>query len=321
MNCHNLSVPCCSLKNKKTTHTHRERAQVAPSFKRGRNAPFLIWSLGWGECFRFCQTRKEEMRMSKRTKTPTFVLELPLQVDAQQAKHLRAHFEAARCLYNALLGEAMKRLKQMRADPRWQVARRAVDKHERNALFSQLRQEVGIAEYALHPYATEARTSWIADHLDSNTAQKLATRAYQAVNRVCFGQARSVRFKSKEHGLSSVEGKSNTQGLRFVLQSPEEGNAGWLVWGMDRLPALIDWHDPVVTHGVSHRIKYVRLVRRRASSPQAQGADCTGVSVLRSACPGGRFACKSHTTTAYARNIRFSSASLSGTDIALPIRN
>jgi hypothetical protein len=50
-------------------------------------------------------------------------LELPLRVDAGQAKRLRAHFEAARCLYNTLLGEAMKRLRAMRADPAWQEAR------------------------------------------------------------------------------------------------------------------------------------------------------------------------------------------------------
>ena len=213
-----------------------------------------------------------------RTKTPTFLLELPLQVDDQQASHLRAHFEAARCLYNALLGEAMKRLKHMRADKRWQEARAIpkVHKQERYALFSQLRQEYGFCEYALHAYATKARTVWIADHLDSNTAQKLATRAYQAANRVCFGQARSVRFMSQGRGLDSVEGKTNKQGLRFVLQSPEEGHAGWLVWQEDRLPALIDWTDPIVKHGLSHRIKYVRLLRRRASSPQAQGADCEG---------------------------------------------
>src|SRR5690349_1920863 len=160
-----------------------------------------------------------------RTKTPTFLLELPLQVDDQQAKHLRAHFEAARCLYNALLGEAMKRLSQMRTDVRWQEARRLpkVHQQERNALFSQLRQEYGFSEYALHAYATKARTVWIADHLDSNTAQKLATRAYQAANRVCLGQAKKVRFKSKGRGLDSVEGKTNKQGLRFVLQSAEEG--------------------------------------------------------------------------------------------------
>src|SRR5436305_14664664 len=105
--------------------------------------------------------------MSK-TKTPTFLLELPLQVDDQQAKHLRAHFEAARCLYNALLGEAMKRLKHMRADPRWQEARRIPKGHkqERQALFSALREEYEFSEYALHAYATKARTVWIADHLD-----------------------------------------------------------------------------------------------------------------------------------------------------------
>jgi transposase len=214
----------------------------------------------------------------KRSKTPTFLLELPLQVNPQQASHLRAHFEAARCLYNALLGEAMKRLKHMRADPRWQQARAIpkVHKQERYALFSQLRQDYGFCEYGLHAYATKARTAWIADHLDSNTAQKLATRAYQAANRVCLGQARRVRFKSKGRGLDSIEGKTNKQGLRFVLQRPEEGNQGVLLFQQDQIRALIDWDDPIVKHGLDHPIKFVRLLRRRASSPQAKAADCEG---------------------------------------------
>ena len=40
-----------------------------------------------------------------RKQTPTFHLELPLQVSSSQAKRLRAHLEAARQLYNALLSE------------------------------------------------------------------------------------------------------------------------------------------------------------------------------------------------------------------------
>src|SRR6266436_2000975 len=202
--------------------------------------------------------------MSKKSKTPTFLLQLPLQVDSQQAKHLRAHFEAARCLYNALLGEAMKRLKHMRDDPRWKVARALpkTKKQERQAVFAQLREEYGFSEYALHAYATRARTSWIAEHIDSNTAQKLATRAYQAANRVCLGQAKKVRFKSRKRGLDSVEGKSNTTGIRFVLEVPEEGHAGYLIWQNDRFPAMIDWNDPVVKHGLDSHVKYVRLVRR-----------------------------------------------------------
>ena len=97
--------------------------------------------------------------MSKKSKTSTFLLELPLQITAHQAKHLRAHFEAARCLYNALLGEAMKRLKLMRADPRWQQACNIpkTEKQERIALFSHLRQEYGFSEYALHAYASECQ--------------------------------------------------------------------------------------------------------------------------------------------------------------------
>ncbi len=214
----------------------------------------------------------------KKSTTPTFLLELPLSVDPGQAKRLRAHFEAARCLYNALLGEAMKRLRQMRADPAWQAARALpkIQKRERAAAFSQLRQAHGFSEYALHAFAKEANCTWIADHIDFMMAQTLATRAYQAVNRVCRGLAKKVRFKSKGRGLDSVENKWSKSGLRFLLQPPEEGNQGWLIWGKDRLPALIDWHDPVVCHGLNHRIKYARLVRHKASSPNAQGADIQG---------------------------------------------
>lgn len=214
----------------------------------------------------------------KKITTPTYLLELPLSVDAGQARRLRAHFEAARCLYNALLGEALNRLRLMRADPAWQAARAIpkARKQERKEVFSRLRQAYGFSEYALHAFAKTANCTWIADHIDSMMAQTLATRAYRAANRVCLGEAKHVRFKSKGRGLDSVENKWKKSGLRFLLQPPEEGNHGWLLWGKDRLPALIDWHDPVVHHGLTHPIKYVRLVRRKASSPNAQGADVQG---------------------------------------------
>jgi hypothetical protein len=44
-------------------------------------------------------------------------------------------------------------------------------------------------------------------------AQKLASRAYQSANRVCVGEARRVRFRSKGRGLDSLEGKTNTSSL------------------------------------------------------------------------------------------------------------
>ncbi len=219
------------------------------------------------------------MQKKTRSKTPTFLLELPLSVGQGQARRLRAHFEAARCLYNVLLGEALARLHKMRADPQWQEACAAIPKahkQERKAAFARLRHAYGFSEYALHAFAKDANCTWIADHIDATMAQTLATRAYRAVNRVCLGKAKRVRFRSKGRGLDSVEGKRNDTGLRFVLQPPHEGNRGSLIWGKDRLAAQIDWHDPLVKHGLSCRIKYTRLVRRKASSPKAQGADSQG---------------------------------------------
>jgi hypothetical protein len=95
-------------------------------------------------------------------------------------------------------------------------------------------------------------------------------------NCVSVGQARRVRFKSRGRGLSSIENKRTDTGLRFVLQTPEEGQSGSLIWHNDHLPALIEWDDPVVAHGLAHPVKYARLVRRPASSLRAQGADREG---------------------------------------------
>jgi transposase len=214
----------------------------------------------------------------KRATTPTFLLELPLRLDPGQANRLRAHLEVARCFYNALLGEALARMQRMRRDPSWQAARALPRSHkqERSAAFARLRNQYGFSDFALHDFAKGARSTWISDHIDSTMAQTLATRAYRAVNRVCLGQSKKVRFKSKGRGFDSVEGKRNDTGVRFVLQAPEEGNAGWLIWGGDRIPAVIDRHDPVVQHGLRHPIKYARLLRRKASGPRARGADPEG---------------------------------------------
>jgi hypothetical protein len=213
----------------------------------------------------------------KRAKTPTFLLELALRIDWSQERHVRAHLGAARSLDNALLSEAMKRLRCMRNDPAWNKARAISRSHkqERAQAFSALRKKYRFSEYGLHEYAKLARVSWIADHIDSTMAQTLATRAYQAANRVCVGKAKQVRFRSSGRGIDSVEGKRNDVGMRFVLD-PTAGDGGFLIWNEEVIPAIVDWLDPVVQHGMRHNIKYVCLLRRKAPSPQAQGADKDG---------------------------------------------
>jgi hypothetical protein len=136
-----------------------------------------------------------EQSEKARKQTPTFLLELPLQVSPGQARRLRAHLEAARQLYNALLSEGQRRLRRMRADSAWQAARAVPrsQKLERHHAFAALRQQYGFSEYALQETAKTLRCTWIADHVEAVLAQTLASRAYRALNRVCLGQARRVR--------------------------------------------------------------------------------------------------------------------------------
>src|SRR5260370_30923653 len=111
--------------------------------------------------------------MAKKSKKATFVLELPLVVDAGAARRIHAHLEVALQFYNAILSEGQRRLHCMRADPAWQTARALPrsQKHARKAAFGALRKQYGFSEYALHNVAKKARVSWLADHLDSTMLQ------------------------------------------------------------------------------------------------------------------------------------------------------
>ncbi|NMP24100.1 RNA-guided endonuclease TnpB family protein [Sulfobacillus harzensis] len=195
----------------------------------------------------------------RRATTPSFVCEVPLRVIPTQEDTLQTRFEAARQLYNALLGEALKRLRLLQQSRAYQTARRLArtQPKQRAAAFARARQAVGFTEFALSQYATAIHQSWIGDHVDAVIGQTLTKRAFQAVNRMALAQAKKVRFKGQRglHQISSLEGKSNAAGLRWRNDA--------LHWGDLILPMVPHAdRDPVIAYGLAHRIKYVRLVRR-----------------------------------------------------------
>ncbi len=170
--------------------------------------------------------------------TPSFITELPLVVSPANESVLLSRLEAARQLYNACLGEALRRVRLIRQSKDFNKARSLhTSNPERKVLFKRAREQYDFSEYALHSYSTHIRHSWIGDHIDSNTAQKLATRAYKAVEKVLFGKSKKIRFKGRNQ-MDSVEGKSNKAGIRWKGESVE--------WGGLQLRALIANHDPVI---------------------------------------------------------------------------
>jgi len=196
-----------------------------------------------------------------KSKTPTFILELALKTSPHDEAELDARFEAARQLYNACLDEAKRRLDLLRQSNEFKHAKRMPKtvKGKRNKgrteAFKELNAKFGFSEYDIHLYATKTRNSWINDHIDSSTAQKLASRAFKAVQKVAFGQAKRVRFKGKNQ-IKSVEGKTNTTGIRYKEKT------SCVEWKGLKLKCIINPNDKVVIHGLSHRVKYCRIIKR-----------------------------------------------------------
>ncbi len=214
--------------------------------------------------------------------------EVPLRVTSVQEDILQTRFEAARQLYNALLGEALRRrdlLKQSKAyQSACKIPRR--QKKPRQEAFADVRKAVGFTEAALSQFATRIHASWIGDHVDAVMGQTLTRRAFDAVNKLTVGRAKKVRFKGKRglHQIGSLEGKSNATGLRW--------REGTLYWGSLALPMISGADsDPVIAYGLSQRIKYVRLVRRRMDGRMRWFAQlvCAGIPMRKIDPKTGRF--------------------------------
>jgi transposase len=124
----------------------------------------------------------------------------------------------------------------------------------RSKAFRQVNAASGFREYDLHAYAAQFNREWLGNHLDINTIQKLATRAFKAAQQHAFGKRGRPRFKGKNQ-MDSLEGKTNQAGIRW-----REPEVKWL--GLD-LQAVIPEGDPVVNHGLQARVKFARIVRRK----------------------------------------------------------
>ena len=191
----------------------------------------------------------------RRTKTPSFITELPLIIDSKTHKKLLSRFQAGRQLYNACLSEAEARMKLVKQSDAYKYAKTLPKGKARNEAFKKARSVYRYSEYEIHSYATLVanKSKWIAANIDSNTQQKLASRAFNATEKVLFGQAKKVKFKVPSR-FRSLEGKTNKQGIRWKNDQ--------LYWGKLRIKPIIDWLNPVIKHGLDSKIKFVRIVWR-----------------------------------------------------------
>lgn len=171
--------------------------------------------------------------MSKAT-TPSFVIELPLIVQAEDDRVMIGRFEAGRRLFNVILDEALKRLDRMRQSKAWHAARTLPKGKPRTEAFKACNKHFGFSEYALHSAAmAHKNAAGFADRLGANETQKIATRVWKSVDEYAFGERGRPRFKGVGRPMHSLEGKNNTTGIRWKAE------IGCVAWNGLMLPVKL----------------------------------------------------------------------------------
>jgi putative transposase len=192
-----------------------------------------------------------------RSETPSFILELPLKTDPVQESTILVRLDAGRQLYNACLGECLMRLDLLRQSKEFQQIRILPKGKVRTQAYKDLNKKFEFTQYSIHNYAAEIRQDWIRQHIGIHIAQKLAARAFKAVQKIAFKKAKHVRFKGKNQ-FDTLEGQNNETGLIY------EGNV--LSWSGLEIPCIIDEKNKLISYGLKHRVKYCRIVRRKIDS-------------------------------------------------------
>ena len=197
--------------------------------------------------------------------TPSFVLTLKLNTSASDEQILLDRFYYAFLMKNRLIRHVRMALSSMRQDKEYRNLMNeyavlkgkndSASKSIRGAIgkkLSRIRMVYGLSEYQFH--------AWIADqqhrykrHIDSLTAQKIATSVWAATEAVLFHKGKTIHFQKLDN-LMSLEGKNNASGIRF--------KDGRLHWNGLVIQPQSRKGDTYAREALTHQVKYCRLVRK-----------------------------------------------------------
>lgn len=125
---------------------------------------------------------------------------------------------------------------------------------ESSKALKKYQQQYSLSEYQFHRFIKVQQQRY-KKNIDSNTAQKIATQAWQAVESVLYRKGKKLHLK-KYNTLSSLEGKTNKQGIRFNKEEQR------LLWNKLSIWVKIRKSDMFLIESLDKKIKYCRIVRK-----------------------------------------------------------
>jgi hypothetical protein len=160
----------------------------------------------------------------------SFVLTLKLNTTKYDETVLNKRFYYGYRISNVVTAYAGKQLRLMKRDPVYQALlseRRELKDSDAskkaiarvNDELKAIRMSYGLSEYQLHSFVKIQQHRY-KKHIDSSTAQKIATQVWQSVEKVLYGNGKYLHFH-KYNDFLSMEGKSNASGIRYKNGSVE----------------------------------------------------------------------------------------------------
>ena len=213
----------------------------------------------------------------KKTSSPSFVLELEISFSDRLLQErlpgspqcpgptfIDKKIKLANSIYNALLDESIKRLNKLQHDLTYKetvkayaVALKEENRRDIKAIgkkIGEIKGCYGYTEFSMHEYAAKVK-HYFNNKLGIDECQKLASRAFIAIEKVRKGEAKKVHFHHW-YDDAAIEGKSYNSMIKYC------GNYCIQMGKGNRFPLILKRKDGYAREALDHRIKYVRVVRK-----------------------------------------------------------
>ena len=159
-----------------------------------------------------------------KSNTSSYVVTYELAFDNDNPSSVLDKLEKiAKAIYNDCLNECLKRYHKLIHDRKYQELlkeyKTSNNKKELNKQLNDIALSYGYSEYSMHEYVKKPY-EYFNKKLGSQECQKIATRAFKAIEKLRYHQADKVTFKNKYDSFS-IEGKSSTSKLKYVRIYPQ----------------------------------------------------------------------------------------------------
>jgi len=211
-----------------------------------------------------------------KSKTPSYVLILPIRINKQQEAILHKRIELGRKVYNTCLGLALKHYKVMTESKVYRQVKneiKSTNNQFHNTRDLQTKKELGkirktlynklegiYKEYNLTNYGIINSITPIYKpfnkNIDSRTAYAIGDRVWIAISNLLTGEANELQFK-RYGEFNSLEGKWNKSGMKYN----EKSNT--IEWNGMSIPAIVNKNDTYAHIALNDKIKYCRIVRKQ----------------------------------------------------------